>query len=88
MGFCGPYCIWLRACNKWVNYLSPSLLFSSWVLQVPSLLEPQLSSSVGEAEAQEWDQVGYWNTSSLMPGEDQNTVKLVLKHSLISQMYI
>lgn len=51
-----------------VDYLSPGLQISPWVQGAPSLSELQLNSWVGEAEAQEWDQVDYWNTSSSVPG--------------------
>lgn len=74
------YSIWLYV-TMCVDYLSPGLRFSSWVLQFPSLSGPQLSSWVGEAEAQEWDQVDYWNTSSWVPGGNQKTVKPLLKYS-------
>lgn len=69
------------------DYLSPGLQFSSCVQQFPSLSGPQLNRLVGEAEAQEWDQVDYWNISCWVPGGNQKTVKLLLKYSIISWFY-
>lgn len=65
------------------DYLSPGLRFSSCAQRFPSLSGPQLNRWVGEAEAQEWDQVDYWNISSWVPGGNQKTVKLLLKYRFL-----
>lgn len=65
-----------KACS---DYLSPGLRFSSCVQRFPSLSGPQLKRWVGEAEAQEWDQVDYWNISSWVPGEKSKNSQAVAK---------